>query len=153
MEPPLPGPRDLVPACLSCITRCPQSLTGQGHVPASGFLALLLPRPEKRALIPHFTCVFLPSFSLGLNITFSKKPCPFSSSRVGDLAIFSHGINPAFSFMNKINNAVLVGFIIMSISLVTFSYDLCPQRASFLTTVCARCFAQVQSRHKYLLWE
>ena len=55
--------------------------------------------------------------------------------------------------MNEMNNAVLVGFITMSISLITFSYDLCPQRASFLTTVRAHHFAQVQRRHKYLLGE
>lgn len=55
--------------------------------------------------------------------------------------------------MNEMNNAVLVGFTIMSISLITFSYDLCPQRASFLTTVRAHRFAQIQSRHKYLLGE
>ena len=153
MQPPLAGPRDLVPACLCCITRCPLSLTGQGRVPASRFSSLLLPGPEKHALIPRFTCGFLPSSSLGLNITSSRKPRLFSSSRVGDLAIFSQGINPAFSFMNEMNNAELVGFIIMSLSLITFSYDLCPQRASSLTTVCAHRFAQVQSRHKYLLWE
>ena len=145
MEPPLAGPRDPVPACLSRIAHCPPPLTGQGRVPASGFSSC-------SSLIPQFTCGFLPSSSLGLNITSLRKPRLFSSSRVGDLAIFSHGINPAFSFMNEMNDAVLVGFIITSISLITFSYDLCPQRASFLTTACAHRFAQVQSRHKYLLW-
>lgn len=59
-ESPLPGPRDLGPACLSCVSHCPPSLTGQEHVTAPGLLSLLLPRPEKCALIPCFTCAFLP---------------------------------------------------------------------------------------------
>lgn len=122
--------------CLSCVSLTAHRHspgTGTCHCPQDSYPCCFL---DLRSLISTFMC-FSSSFSLGLNITFSRSlpvlflirwSCCF---HIMALILFSP------SWMKWIMRAV--GFTIMS-SLITFGYDLCPQRASFLPlyvlTVC-----------------